>query len=92
MSEWGPDAMAEVFLHDVDPAVARDSAEYVGAPGAGMFNEPWPLDAWPVVPTRVLAPRDDRLFPNEFQRRGAKERLGLEIDEIGAGTCRCSRG
>ena len=85
MAEWGRDAMAEIFLHDVDPAVARDSAEYQGAPGAGMFSEPWPLDEWPAVPTRVLAPRDDRLFPLEFQRRVARERLGLEVDEIDGG-------
>lgn len=85
MADWGPDAIADVFLHDVDPAVARESAGYQGAPGAGMFSEPWPLGAWPDVPTRILAPRDDRLFPLEFQRRIAKERLGLEIDEIDGG-------
>ena len=77
--------MTYVFLHDVDPAVARETAEYQGAPGAGMFSEPWPLDAWPAVATRVLAPREDRLFPLEFQRRVAKERLGLDLDEIDGG-------
>jgi hypothetical protein len=85
MSDWGADAAAEVFLHDVDPAVALASERYVGAPGAGMFSEPWPLDAWPAVPTRVLIPREDRLFPREFQRRIARERLGLEIDEMAGG-------
>jgi pimeloyl-ACP methyl ester carboxylesterase len=85
MSAWGPDAIAEVFLHDVDPAVARDNQRYQGEPGEGMFVEPWPLDAWPEVPTRVLIPRDDRLFPREFQRRVARERLGVEIDEMPGG-------
>lgn len=85
MSSWGPDAMVDVFLHDVDPAVARDSERFDGAPGEGMFTEPWPLDAWPDVPTRVLIPRDDRLFPLDFQRRVARERLGLEIDEMDGG-------
>jgi pimeloyl-ACP methyl ester carboxylesterase len=85
MSAWGPDAIAEVFLHDVDPAVARDSERFQGAPGPGMFAEPWPLDAWPEVPTRVLVPKGDRLFPLEFQRRVASERLGLEIDEMAGG-------
>ena len=85
MAEWERDAMAEVFLHDVDPTVARESAEYQSAPGAGMFREPWPLDAWPAVPTRVLAPRGDRLFPLAFQRRIARERLGLEVDEMDGG-------
>ena len=85
MAEWGRDAMADVFLHDVDPAVARENAEYQRAPGAGMFSEPWPLDAWPAVSTRVLAPRDDRFFPLMFQRRVTRERLGLEVDEIDGG-------
>jgi pimeloyl-ACP methyl ester carboxylesterase len=81
----GPDAIAEVFLHDVDPGVARDNERYQGTPGEGMFGEPWPLERWPELPTRVLAPVGDRLFPLEFQRRIARERLGLEIDEIPGG-------
>jgi hypothetical protein len=84
-SEWGQEAVDDVFLHDVDPDVARESARYTVPGGDGMFSEPWPLDAWPEVPTRVLAPRDDRLFPIEFQRRVARERLGIEIDEMAGG-------
>ena len=49
------------------------------------LDEPWPLSAWPDVPTRVLAGRDDRMFPLEFQRRIARERLGLDVDEIDGG-------
>ena len=49
------------------------------------LDEPWPLAAWPDVPTRVLAGRHDRMFPLEFQRRIARERLGLEVDEIDGG-------
>lgn len=85
MGEWGPEAMQEVFLHDVDPAVAEATAQYNGAPGAGMFSEPWPLEAWPDVPTRVLAPIEDRLFPLAFQRRVAAERLDLEVDLMPGG-------
>jgi hypothetical protein len=85
MGSWGPDAIAEVFLHDVDPEIARASARYAGVPGEGMFSEPWPLRAWPDVSTRVLAPRADRLFPLRFQRRIARERLDLEIDELDGG-------
>jgi hypothetical protein len=85
MSSWGPDAIAEVFLHDVDPGVSRDNERYQGVPGDGLFGEPWPLESWPEVPTHVLAPTEDRLFPLEFQRRVARERLGLEIDEIPGG-------
>ena len=82
---WGGEAIAEVFLHDVDPAVAKANEGLQGAPGAGMFTEPWPLEEWPQTPTRVLAPREDRLFPLDFQRRVARERLGLEVDEMAGG-------
>lgn len=85
MSAWGPEALSEVFLHDVDPEVARRNERFSGVPGPGMFGEPWPLDAWPDVPTRVLAPREDRLFPLAFQRRVARERLGIEIDQMPGG-------
>src|SRR2546423_33688 len=41
------------------------------------FEEPCPFARWPDVPTPVLAGRDDRFFPVEFQNRVARERLGL---------------
>ena len=49
------------------------------------LDEPWPLAAWPDAPTRVLAGRHDRMFPLDFQRRVARERLGIELDEIDGG-------
>jgi len=49
------------------------------------MSQPFPLAAWPDVPTRVIAGRDDRLFPVEFQRRVARERLAIEADEIPGG-------
>jgi pimeloyl-ACP methyl ester carboxylesterase len=85
MTTWGRDAIAEVFLHDVEPAVVRANERFQGAPGRGMFTEPWPLEAWPQVPTRVLVPNSDRLFPLDFQRRVARERLALNIDEMAGG-------
>jgi pimeloyl-ACP methyl ester carboxylesterase len=84
-SEWDEAAMAEVFYHDVDEATLAASAEYEGAPSRGLFAEPLPLEAWPDVPTTVLIPRADRLFPLGFQRRVARERLGLEIEEMEGG-------
>ncbi len=49
------------------------------------LDEPWPLAGWPDTPTRVLAGRHDRMFPLDFQRRVARERLGLDVDEIDGG-------
>jgi pimeloyl-ACP methyl ester carboxylesterase len=74
------------FFHDV-PADVTDAAMRRGDPvqSATPFTQPWPLAAWPDVPTRVLAGRDDRLFPLELQRRVAQERLGLPVDEIPGG-------
>jgi pimeloyl-ACP methyl ester carboxylesterase len=85
MSAWGPAELAEVFLHDVPADVASAAEQFNGAPAPGMFREPWPLKAWPEVPTRVLAPREDRLFPLPFQRRVARERLDLPVEEMAGG-------
>ena len=85
MSTWGPAELAEVFLHDVSADIAAAAEQFNGAPGPGMFREPWPLSAWPHVPTRVLAPREDRLFPLTFQRRIARERLDLQVEEMPGG-------
>ena len=62
---------------------ARRDAERPG-PG-GMWDDPWPLPAWPDVPTRVVLCRDDRFFPAPFVRRLARDRLGVTPDEIGGG-------
>ena len=50
-------------------------------------NEPWPLAAWPDVPTRFILCRDDRLLPADFMRRVVRERLGITPDEIDGGHC-----
>jgi pimeloyl-ACP methyl ester carboxylesterase len=75
----------EVFLHDVPPEVAAASADHVRAQSDTPFAQPWPLDAWPAVPTRFLSCRRDRLFPVDFQRRVVRERLGIVPDEIDTG-------
>jgi pimeloyl-ACP methyl ester carboxylesterase len=76
----------EVFFHDV-PAEVVEAAIEAGEPDQSdtPFTQPFPLDRWPDVPTRVIASRDDRLFPAEFQRRVAIERLGTTPDEVPGG-------
>jgi len=84
----GPDASndpVEMFLHDVPADVARESEHHVSPQSETPFEAPWPLDAWPDVPTRFLLCRDDRFFPADFQRRVVRERLGLEPDEMRGG-------
>ena len=48
-------------------------------------RDPWPLEAWPDVPTRFILCRNDRLLPAAFLRRVVKDRLGITSDEINAG-------
>jgi pimeloyl-ACP methyl ester carboxylesterase len=78
--DWGEEAMAEVFYHDVDEATLKAADEFEGRPAPGMFAEPLAVGRWPYEPTTVLAPREDRLFPLEFQRRLSRERLGAEVE------------
>jgi pimeloyl-ACP methyl ester carboxylesterase len=74
-----------VFTHDLPPELAAASAEHVRAQSGTPFEQPWPLDAWPDVPTRFLLCRDDRFFPPDFLRRVVRERLGIEPDEMSGG-------
>jgi pimeloyl-ACP methyl ester carboxylesterase len=84
-----PDAPFDVmigFFHDVPSelvgeALARGEPRQSDTP----FGEPWPLEDWPVVPTRVIACRHDRLFPLEFVRRLARERLDVDVEVIDSG-------
>lgn len=77
---------AVIYYHDMsDEARAEAMARTWQGQSATPLGEPWPLRAWPDVPTRVLAGRHDRMFPLDFQRRVARERLGLEVDEIDGG-------
>lgn len=79
------DDPVSLFLHDVPPEVAAESVHHLRDQSATPFEKPWPLDAWPHVPTRFLLCRQDRFFPAEFQRRVVKERLGIEPDEMDGG-------
>ena len=76
----------EDFFHDV-PADIREEAFSKPEPPQSdtPFEQPWPLDAWPDVPTSVLQGLDDRLFPLDFQRRVVRERLGLDVDAMAGG-------
>jgi pimeloyl-ACP methyl ester carboxylesterase len=74
------------FFHDV-PRSVTDSALARGEPRQSerIFRSPCNFKKWPSARTRVLAGRDDRFFPFEFQRRVARERLGLSVDGMPGG-------
>ncbi|MGZ5354311.1 MAG: alpha/beta fold hydrolase [Actinomycetota bacterium] len=84
----GDDDVIATYYHDVPPGLATEALRRErNHPSARSGREPWPLRAWPDVPTRVLLCREDRLFPATFLRRVAQERLGFVPDEIDAGHC-----
>jgi pimeloyl-ACP methyl ester carboxylesterase len=74
------------FFHDVAQPVI-DEAWAQGEPrqSASVFASPCAFESWPAVPTRVLIARDDRFFPADFQRRVARQRLGIAADEMPGG-------
>jgi len=72
------------FLHDVPQDVLRSGPE-PREEAEIVFGEPCRFERWPDIPIHVLAGRDDRFFPIEFQRRVARERLGTKVDEIPGG-------
>jgi pimeloyl-ACP methyl ester carboxylesterase len=84
-----PDAPFDVmtaFFHDVpkevvDEALARGEPRQSDTP----FGQAWPLERWPAIHTSVIVGRHDRLFPLEFMRRLARDRLGVDVDVIDTG-------
>ena len=74
------------FLHDLpDDARAELLSAPAREPSAAAMAQPCDFARWPAVPTKVLIGRDDRFFPAGFQRRVAKDRLGLDADEVPGG-------
>jgi pimeloyl-ACP methyl ester carboxylesterase len=75
------------FYHDVPRDLAEQALSKERGESEAAFNSPWPLDAWPAVPTKFVVCTEDRFFPAEFLRRVVAERLGIVPDEITAGHC-----
>jgi pimeloyl-ACP methyl ester carboxylesterase len=76
-----------LFFHDLPPdlvEVLRSDPD-ASVEGPPVFGQPWPLAAWPQVPTTVLSGHADRLFPLELQQTVARERLGLDVQELPGG-------
>ena len=72
------------FLHDVPEAVLRDAPRQ-REQSAVVFQGPCHFKRWPNIPIRVIASRDDRFFPLDFQRRVARDRLDAEIEVVSGG-------
>lgn len=83
----GADGLSEEqqFYNGVPAEVVAEAAAHVREQVSAEGDQPWPLDAWPDAPTKVLLARDDQFFDVDFQRRVAAERLGVTPDEIDGG-------
>jgi len=76
------------FWNGVPRPLAEEAERRSRGQAGASSAAPWPLAAHPSVPTRVLACREDRFFPLAFQRRVARERLGVEVEEVPG--CHCA--
>lgn len=74
-----------VFGHDIPADVWDEAGRRVRDQSGRPFEDPCPITSWPAIPTHVIAARDDRLFPVEFQRRVARDRLGLDVEVVPGG-------
>jgi pimeloyl-ACP methyl ester carboxylesterase len=83
--EVGEIDINDAFFHDVPDEVKAEATKEELPQSSTPFQEPWPLEKWPDVPTRFVQGRDDRFFPLGFQRRVVRERLGIELDEVPGG-------
>ena len=77
----------ELMLHDTPRELARELLHHQREQSATPFDTPWPLPAWPAVPTRVLLSHGDRFLPLEFMRRVTRDRLHLEPDVMPGDHC-----
>jgi pimeloyl-ACP methyl ester carboxylesterase len=80
-----PKGDADAFYHDVEPALAAEAKSRERGQSETTSTEPWPLKAWPEVPTHVIIGRDDRFFPADWLRGVVRDRLGIEPDELAGG-------
>ncbi|MFF4367144.1 alpha/beta fold hydrolase [Streptomyces sp. NPDC001594] len=76
------------FYHDVPRDLAEEAMRRERAhPSPAATAQPWPLEAWPDVPTRFVLCTEDRFLPPGFLRRLVRERLGVVPEELAAGHC-----
>ena len=74
-----------VYYHDLPEALVEEALRLDADQSSTPLGQAWPLARLPDIPTHVISGRDDRMFPVEFQRRVAEERLGITPDTISGG-------
>lgn len=90
LSYWTDrEAAISAMYQDCSAADAEWAWSQLRPQSRAAQNEICPLDAFPEVPTEYIACADDRLASNEWGRRTARERLGVEAIEIPGGHAAC---
>jgi len=69
----------DLYYHDVPRALAGQARRKTRAQSATPGHSPWPLAAWPDVPTKFVLCTEDRFFPPEFMHRLVADRLGITL-------------
>ncbi|WP_298457301.1 alpha/beta fold hydrolase [uncultured Cellulomonas sp.] len=75
------------YYHDVPRSLAEEAMGRSRGESSAAYDDPWPLDALPSVPTHCVIGAEDRFLPAPLQRRLAADRLGVVPDELPAGHC-----
>jgi pimeloyl-ACP methyl ester carboxylesterase len=83
----GSDDPLVSYYNGVPRVLAEEALRRAREESMTAWRTPWPLKAWPDVPTKFVLCQDDHLFPPDFLRRLATERLGVTPDEIPG--CHC---
>jgi pimeloyl-ACP methyl ester carboxylesterase len=73
------------FLHDVPPEIAAAGEPHQREEADAVFGSVCDFEAWPQLPLHAVAGESDRFFPVDFQRRLARDRLGVEADVLPGG-------
>jgi len=77
------------FYNGIPRPLAEEALRRGGrGESTAVWNTPWPLDAWPDVPTKFILCKDDQFFPAAFMRQLAQDRLGGIPDEVPG--CHCA--
>jgi pimeloyl-ACP methyl ester carboxylesterase len=73
------------FFHDVPAEIVKEADHHEREQSEAIFGDKCDFTAWPKIPIRAIAGADDRLFPVDFQRKVARDRLGIELEVVPGG-------
>lgn len=79
------EAAMDVFFHDCTPDDQAWAIAQLRRQASLPNVEPTPLERFPDVASSVILGRDDRVFPAEWVRTAARERLGVTPIELDGG-------